>query len=161
MEFSEYWNIWTTIDTNPVQQSLTLVNRRETVFSKGNSHPLFCHMSFSNDEQFSSKFFEETFFCVPNYIIISLANIGGRWLGHLHLVTHPDTNPVQQSLTLVNRREPVFSKGNNHQMFCYISFSNDEQFSSKFFDKSFFRSKSYNYFSPSDIPSNNKNNKFN
>ena len=50
----------------------------QTVFSKGNSHPVFCYMSFSNDEQFSSKFFEETFFCVPNYIIISLANIGGR-----------------------------------------------------------------------------------
>ena len=38
-------------------------------------------------------------------------NIGGRWLGHLDLVTHPDINPIQQSLTLVIRREPVFSKG--------------------------------------------------
>ena len=26
------------------------------------------------------------------------------------MVTHPDINPVQQSLTSVNRREPVFSK---------------------------------------------------
>ena len=59
-------------DMNPVQQSLTLVNRRETVFSKGNSHQVFCYISFSNGEQFSSKFFEECFFCVPNYIIISL-----------------------------------------------------------------------------------------
>ena len=65
-------------------------------------------------------------------------NIAGRWLGHLDLVTHPDMNPVQPSLTLVNRREPVFSKGNSHQVFCYISFSNDEQFSSKFFEESFF-----------------------
>ena len=59
-------------DINPVQQSLTLVNRREHVFSKGNSHQMFCYISFSNDEQFSSKFFEESLFCVPNYIIISL-----------------------------------------------------------------------------------------
>ena len=56
-------------------------------------------------------------------------NIGGGGLGHLDLVTHPDMNPVQPSLTLVNRREPVFSN---------ISFSNDEQFSSKFFEESFF-----------------------
>ena len=48
------------------------MNRREPVFSKGNSHQLFCHISFSKEEQFSSKFFEESFFCVPNYIIISL-----------------------------------------------------------------------------------------
>ena len=33
---------------------------------------MFCYISFSNDEQFSSKFFEESLFCVPNYIIISL-----------------------------------------------------------------------------------------
>ena len=65
-------------------------------------------------------------------------NIGGGWLGHLDLVTHPDMNPVQPSLTLVNRREPVFSKRNSHQVFCYISFSNEEQFSSKFFEESFF-----------------------
>ena len=65
-------------------------------------------------------------------------NIGGGRLGHLDLVTHPDMNPVQPSLTLVNRPEPVFSKGNSHQVFCYISFSNDEQFSSKFFEESFF-----------------------
>ena len=65
-------------------------------------------------------------------------NIGGRRLGHLDLVTHPDMNPVQQSLTLVIRREPVFSKGNSQQVFCYISFSKDEQFSSKFFEESFF-----------------------
>ena len=52
-------------------------------------------------------------------------NIGGRWLGHLDLVTHPDINPIQQSLTLVIRREPVFSKGNSYQVFCYISFSKD------------------------------------
>ena len=71
-------------------------------------------------------------------------NIGGRWLGHLDLVTHPDMNPVQQSLTSVNRREPekrresVFSIGNSQQVFRYISFSNDEQFSSKFFEESFF-----------------------
>ena len=65
-------------------------------------------------------------------------NIGGIRLGHLDLVTHPDINPVQQSLTLVNRRERVFSKGNSHQVFRYISFSNDEQFSSKFFEESFF-----------------------
>ena len=65
-------------------------------------------------------------------------NIGGGGLGHLDLVTHPDMNPVQPSLTLVNRREPVFSKGNSHQVFCYISFSNEEQFSSKFFEESFF-----------------------
>ena len=57
--------------THP-EQSLTLVIRREPVFSKGNSHQLFCHISFSKEEQFSSKFFEESFFCVPNYIIISL-----------------------------------------------------------------------------------------
>ena len=48
------------------------MNRREPVFLKGNSHQLFCHISFSKEEQFSSKFFEESFFCVPNYIIISL-----------------------------------------------------------------------------------------
>ena len=65
-------------------------------------------------------------------------NIGGRRLGPLDLVTHPDTNPVQQSLTFVNRREPVFSKGNSHQLFCHISFSKEEQFSSKFFEESFF-----------------------
>ena len=65
-------------------------------------------------------------------------NIGGGRLGQLDLVTHPDINPIQQSLTLVIRREPVFSKGNSHQVFCYISFSNDEQFSSKFFEESFF-----------------------
>ena len=65
-------------------------------------------------------------------------NIGGCRLGHLHLVTHPDMNPVQQSLTYVNRRETVFSEGNTHQVFCYISFSNDEEFSSKFFEESFF-----------------------
>ena len=65
-------------------------------------------------------------------------NIGGRWLGPLDLVTHPVINPVQQSLTFVNRREPVFSKGNSHQLFCHISFSKDEQFSSKFFEESFF-----------------------
>ena len=35
-------------------------------------------------------------------------NIGGGRLGHLDLVTHPDMNPVQPSLTLVNRREHVF-----------------------------------------------------
>ena len=45
---------------------------REPVFSKGNSHQMFSHISFSKEEQFSSKFFEESFFCVPNYIIISL-----------------------------------------------------------------------------------------
>ena len=33
---------------------------------------MFRYISFSNEEQFSSKFFEESFFCVPNYIIISL-----------------------------------------------------------------------------------------
>ena len=89
-------------------------------------------------------------------------NIGGGWLGHLDLVTHPDMNPVQQGLTSVNRREPVFSKGNSYQVFCYICFSKDQQFSSKFFEESFFlRSKLYNYFSPSDIPSNNENKKFN
>ena len=65
-------------------------------------------------------------------------NIGGGRLGHLDLVTHPDMNPVQPSLTLMNRGEPVFSKGNSHQVFCYISFSNEEQFSSKFFEESFF-----------------------
>ena len=65
-------------------------------------------------------------------------NIGGRRLGHFDLVTHPDMNPVQQSLTLVIRREPVFSKGNSHQVFCDISFSKEEQFSSKFFEESFF-----------------------
>ena len=65
-------------------------------------------------------------------------NIGGRWLGPLDLVTHPDTNPVQQSLTFANRREPVFSKGNSHQLFCHISFSKEEQFSSKFCEESFF-----------------------
>ena len=27
----------------------------------------------------------------------------------VNLVTHPDINPVQQGLTSVNRREPVFS----------------------------------------------------
>ena len=64
-------------------------------------------------------------------------NIGGGRLGHLDLVTHPDMNPVQPSLTLVNSRQPVFSKGNSHQVFRYISFSNDEQFSSKFFEESF------------------------
>ena len=47
-------------------------------------------------------------------------NIGGRRLGPLDLVTHPDTNPIEQSLTLVIRREPVFSKGNSYQVFCYI-----------------------------------------
>ena len=51
---------------------VTLWARGETVFSKGNSHQVFCYISFSNDEQFSSKFFEESFFCVPNYVIISL-----------------------------------------------------------------------------------------
>ena len=91
-----------------------------------------------------------------NKLEIDFNNGGGR-LGHLDLVTHPDMNPVQPSLTLVNRREPVFSKGNTHQVFCYISFSNDEQFRRKFF----LRSKLYKYFSPSDIPSNNENNKFN
>ena len=45
---------------------------REPVFSKGIIHQLFCHTSFSKEEQFSSKFFEESFFYVPNYIIISL-----------------------------------------------------------------------------------------
>ena len=65
-------------------------------------------------------------------------NIGGGRLGHFDLVTHPDMNPVQPSLTLVNRREPVFSKGNCHQLFCHISFSKEEQFSSKFFEESFF-----------------------
>ena len=65
-------------------------------------------------------------------------NIGGCWLGHLDFVTHPDINPVQQSLTLVNRREPVFFKGNRHQLFCHISFSKEEQFSTKFFEESFF-----------------------
>ena len=33
---------------------------------------MFCYISFSKDEQFSSNFFEESFFCVPNYINISL-----------------------------------------------------------------------------------------
>ena len=65
-------------------------------------------------------------------------NIGGRRLGHLDFVTHPDINPLQPSLTLVNRREPVFSKGNNYQVFCYISLTKDEQFSSKFFEESVF-----------------------
>ena len=46
-------------------------------------------------------------------------------------------------------------------MFCYISFSKDEQFSSKFFEESFLPYKLYNYFPPSDIPSNKENNKFN
>ena len=55
-----------------IVRSLTLVIRRQPAFSKGNSHPVFCHISFSNDKQFRSKFFEESFFCVPNYIIISL-----------------------------------------------------------------------------------------
>ena len=27
----------------------------------------------------------------------------------IQMVTHPDNNPVQQGLTLVNKREPVFS----------------------------------------------------
>ena len=63
-------------------------------------------------------------------------NIGGRGLGHLDLVTHPDVNPVQQSLTLVNRREPVFSKGNSHQVFVIYQMMNN--FSSKFFEESFF-----------------------
>ena len=89
-------------------------------------------------------------------------NIGDRWLGHLDLVTHPGINRVQQSLTLVIRREPAFSKGNSHPVFCYISFSKDKQFRSKFFEESFFLpSKLCNYFSPNDIPSNNENNKFN
>ena len=30
------------------------------------------------------------------------------------LVTHPDINPVQQGLTSVNRREPVFSLHTTH-----------------------------------------------
>jgi len=29
------------------------------------------------------------------------------------MVTHPDINPVQQGLTLVNRREPVFPFGDS------------------------------------------------
>ena len=29
------------------------------------------------------------------------------------MVTHPDINPVQQGLTSVNRREPVFSFGDS------------------------------------------------
>ena len=65
-------------------------------------------------------------------------NIGGRWLGHLDLVTHPDINPIQKSLTLVIRREPAFSKGNSHPVYCNISFSKDKQFRSKFFEESFF-----------------------
>ena len=65
-------------------------------------------------------------------------NIGGSWLGPLDLVTHPDINPVQQSLTFVNRREPVFSKGIIHQLFCHTSFSKEKQFSSKFSKKVFF-----------------------
>ena len=39
-------------------------------------------------------------------------NIGGGRLGHLDLVTHPDMNPVQPSLTLVNRRV----KRSSHQL---------------------------------------------
>ena len=31
----------------------------------------------------------------------------------IHMVTHPDINPVQQSLTSVNRREPVFPYGDS------------------------------------------------
>ena len=45
-------------------------------------------------------------------------------------------------------------------MFCYISCSKDEQFSSKFYKESFLLYKLYNYFPPSDIPSNNESNKF-
>ena len=90
-------------------------------------------------------------------------NIGGRWLGPLDLVTHPDTNPVRQSLTFANRREPVFSKGNSHQLFCHISFSKEEQFSSKFIEESFFCVPNYISISlqVTCILSNNENNKFN
>ena len=91
---------------NPVQQSLTLVNRREPVFSKGNSNQVFSYTSFSKDEKFSSMFFEESL------------------------------------------------------VFSYTSFSKDEKFSSKFFEESFSCVPNYNYFSPSDIPSTNENNKF-
>ena len=62
-------------------------------------------------------------------------NIGGTRLGHLDLVTHPDMNPVQQSLTLVNRQEPVFSKGNSHQVFVIYQMMNNlaASFSKKVF----------------------------
>ena len=50
-------------------------------------------------------------------------NIGGRRLGHLDLVTHPDINPVQQSLTLVNIREPVvFQREQSSSVLLYILF---------------------------------------
>ena len=63
-------------------------------------------------------------------------NIGGRWLGHLDLVTHPE--PRSNELNFGEQTGAVFSKGNSYQVFRYISFSNDEQFSSKFFEESFF-----------------------
>ena len=63
---------------------------------------------------------------------------GGRWLGHLDLVTHPDMNPVQQSLTLVNRREPVFSKGTVIKRFVVYPFQRMNNLAASFSKKVFF-----------------------
>ena len=109
---------------NPVQQSLTLVNRREQVFSQLGHLDLVTHP-------------------VINAVQQGLTSLNRRepvfsQLGHLDLVTHPDINPLQQGLTSLNRREPVFSYGNSHQVFCYISFSKEQEFSTKFFEESFF-----------------------
>ena len=40
-----------------------------------------------------------------------------QWVQHrksIQMVTHPDINPIQQGLTSVNRREPVFPFGASH-----------------------------------------------
>ena len=87
ISISEAVDLVTHPDINPIQQSLTLVIRREPVFSKGNSHQVFCDISFSRNEQFSSKFFEESFFCVPNYIIISLQVTSPRTIKTTSLTT--------------------------------------------------------------------------
>ena len=56
----------------PPSTELNFGDQTGTGVFQRKQHQVFCDISFSKDEQFSTKFFEESCFCVPNYIIISL-----------------------------------------------------------------------------------------
>lgn len=68
---------------------------------------------------------------------------------------------VEENTEIQGNENQLISQGSSHSVLCYISYSKDEQISSKFFKESFLLYKLYKYFPPSDIPSNGENNKFN
>ena len=53
---------------------------------------------------------------VEGVIDVHYASMTSQWVQHTEIIqtlTHPDINPVQQGLTLVNRPEPVFPFGDS------------------------------------------------